>query len=44
MKNIAASLSFFSALVDCNKSLLQVIINFVSYALASKKTVFILSI
>lgn len=37
MKNIAASLSFFSALVDCNKSLLQVIINFVSYALASKK-------
>lgn len=37
MKNMAASLSFFSALVDCNKSLLQVIINLVSYALASKK-------
>lgn len=37
MKNMATSLSFFSALVDCNKSLLAVIVDLVLYALSSKK-------
>ena len=41
MENMAASLSFFSALVNCKRNLLQVIVSLVLYALASKKTIFI---
>ncbi|MDM8214882.1 hypothetical protein QUW15_01685 [Desulfovibrio piger] len=37
MENMAASLSFFSALVNCKRNLLQVIVSLVLYALASKK-------